>query len=321
MLPFAAGSVSDVTLRILADKLGAAARHVGDDRKPAARRRHHGRAGRQDAPPDGYTLVTFSSSTAISVSLLKACPTIRLTISCRSPASAPSPTSSRSTPTRTYRTLPRSARGRPREAGRAQHRHHHGRLDQSSRRESVEIDDRAQLHHRAVPHARRSADRRAAQRRRRHHPVLRRAEIGDRRQADPGARQHHPETRDAYAPEVPTVDEAGVKGFDGRDLERHLRPGRHPARGGRRRSTGRSARPWPIPNCKDATPSSGLSRCRPRRTSFPARLQAEIGKWAGSSRAPASSSSEFDRRTRLPLWPDKPANIALSAGCSMSRRP
>jgi tripartite-type tricarboxylate transporter receptor subunit TctC len=74
MLPFAAGSVSDVTLRILADKLGA---RIGTsviiDNQP--------RAGGVTAvsaalssPPDGYTLAVLSSSTAISVSLLKNLP-------------------------------------------------------------------------------------------------------------------------------------------------------------------------------------------------------------------------------------------------------
>ena len=74
MLPFAAGSVSDVTLRILADKL---AKRLGAsviiDNQP--------RAGGVTAvstvltsSPDGYTLAILSSSTAISVSLLKQLP-------------------------------------------------------------------------------------------------------------------------------------------------------------------------------------------------------------------------------------------------------
>lgn len=74
MLPFAAGSVSDVTLRILSDKLGARLNTgIVVDNQP--------RAGGTTAalavktgPADGYSLVTFSSSTAISVSLLKSLP-------------------------------------------------------------------------------------------------------------------------------------------------------------------------------------------------------------------------------------------------------
>ena len=74
MLPFAAGSVSDVTLRILADKLSARlGTPVIIDNQP--------RAGgitaattTMSANPDGYTLVVLSSSTAISVSLLKHLP-------------------------------------------------------------------------------------------------------------------------------------------------------------------------------------------------------------------------------------------------------
>ena len=71
MLPFAAGSVSDITLRILADKLSARLGvSVIVDNQP--------RAGGITAvtttltsPPDGYTVVVLSTSTAVSVSLLK----------------------------------------------------------------------------------------------------------------------------------------------------------------------------------------------------------------------------------------------------------
>lgn len=74
VLPFAAGSVSDVTLRIMADKLGPRLGtsiivenqpHAGGTTAAAAA---------LSAARDGYTLVTFSTSTAISVSLLKSLP-------------------------------------------------------------------------------------------------------------------------------------------------------------------------------------------------------------------------------------------------------
>jgi tripartite-type tricarboxylate transporter receptor subunit TctC len=72
--PFAAGSVSDVALRLMADKL---ATRIGGqvvlDNQP--------RAGGVtavtavlSAPPDGYTIALLSSSTAISVSLFKHLP-------------------------------------------------------------------------------------------------------------------------------------------------------------------------------------------------------------------------------------------------------
>jgi len=72
--PFAAGSVSDVSLRLLADKLGAQIKgQVIIDNQP--------RAGGIAAvtavlsvPPDGYTVALLSSSTAISVSLFKHLP-------------------------------------------------------------------------------------------------------------------------------------------------------------------------------------------------------------------------------------------------------
>jgi tripartite-type tricarboxylate transporter receptor subunit TctC len=74
MLPFAAGSVSDVTLRILADKLGTrlGASVVVED-QPRAGGTTAALAAKTSTP-DGYTLVTFSTSTAISVSLLKSLP-------------------------------------------------------------------------------------------------------------------------------------------------------------------------------------------------------------------------------------------------------
>ena len=74
MLPFAAGSVSDVTLRILSDKLGARLNTgIVVDNQPRAGGTTAALAVKS-APADGYSLVTFSSSTAISVSLLKALP-------------------------------------------------------------------------------------------------------------------------------------------------------------------------------------------------------------------------------------------------------
>ena len=74
MLPFAAGSVSDVTLRILADKLGTRlGASIVVENQPRAGGTTAALAAKT-ATTDGYTLVTFSSSTAISVSLLKALP-------------------------------------------------------------------------------------------------------------------------------------------------------------------------------------------------------------------------------------------------------
>src|SRR5436190_4859084 len=72
MLPFAAGSVSDVTLRMLADKLGAriGAAMIVENQPQAGGTT--AAVAVKTARPDGYSLVTLSSSTAISVSLLKA---------------------------------------------------------------------------------------------------------------------------------------------------------------------------------------------------------------------------------------------------------
>jgi tripartite-type tricarboxylate transporter receptor subunit TctC len=72
--PFAAGSVSDVSLRILADKLGSRINgQVIIDNQPRAGG-VTAVAAVLSAPPDGYTIALLSSSTAISVSLFKHLP-------------------------------------------------------------------------------------------------------------------------------------------------------------------------------------------------------------------------------------------------------
>src|SRR3954452_25183942 len=71
VLPFAAGSVSDVSLRIMADKLGPRlGTSIIVDNQPRAGGTTAA-ASVLSATRDGYSLMVFSSSTAISVSLLK----------------------------------------------------------------------------------------------------------------------------------------------------------------------------------------------------------------------------------------------------------
>src|SRR5882757_9051183 len=72
--PFAAGSVSDVTLRLLADKLGPRlGTTIVVDNQPRAGGTTSAAAALSSAR-DGYTLVTFSTSTAVSVSLFNSLP-------------------------------------------------------------------------------------------------------------------------------------------------------------------------------------------------------------------------------------------------------
>jgi tripartite-type tricarboxylate transporter receptor subunit TctC len=74
LLPFAAGSVSDVTHRVFADKIGPLlGTSIVIENQPRAGGTTAAVAAKT-AQPDGYTLVTLSSSTAISVSLLKSLP-------------------------------------------------------------------------------------------------------------------------------------------------------------------------------------------------------------------------------------------------------
>ena len=74
LLPFAAGAVSDITLRILCDRLGARlGTSIVIDNQPRAGGVTAATAT-MTSPPDGYTLVVFSTSTAISVSLLRSLP-------------------------------------------------------------------------------------------------------------------------------------------------------------------------------------------------------------------------------------------------------
>ena len=156
MLPFAAGSVSDVTLRILADKLGARlGTSIVVENQPRAGGTTAALAAKT-ATPDGYTLVTLFKLDGDQ------------RVAAQGPALRPG---RRFHADLGHQHLRQHHRGQrrleipharatcwraAREARRAQHRHHHGRLDQPSRRQSAEIDDRAQLRHRAVPHAGRS---------------------------------------------------------------------------------------------------------------------------------------------------------------------
>jgi tripartite-type tricarboxylate transporter receptor subunit TctC len=72
--PFAAGSVSDVSLRLMGDKLLArTGTQIVIDNQPRAGGITAATAV-MAAPPDGYTVALFSSSTAISVSLFRHLP-------------------------------------------------------------------------------------------------------------------------------------------------------------------------------------------------------------------------------------------------------
>ena len=72
--PFAAGSVSDVSLRLMADKLAARiGAQIVIDNQPRAGGVTAATAV-LSAPPDGYTIALLSSSTAISVSLFRHLP-------------------------------------------------------------------------------------------------------------------------------------------------------------------------------------------------------------------------------------------------------
>jgi putative tricarboxylic transport membrane protein len=72
--PFAAGSVSDISLRLFADKLAARLNgQIVIDNQPRAGG-VTAAAAVLTAPPDGYTIALFSTSTAISVSLFKHLP-------------------------------------------------------------------------------------------------------------------------------------------------------------------------------------------------------------------------------------------------------
>ncbi len=72
--PFAAGSVSDISLRLFADKLATRLNgQIVIDNQPRAGGVTAASAV-LSAPPDGYTIALFSTSTAISVSLLRQLP-------------------------------------------------------------------------------------------------------------------------------------------------------------------------------------------------------------------------------------------------------
>src|SRR5215510_11100223 len=72
--PFAAGSVSDISMRLFADRLAARLNgQVVVDNQPRAGG-VTAAAAVLSSPPDGYTVALFSTSTAISASLFKQLP-------------------------------------------------------------------------------------------------------------------------------------------------------------------------------------------------------------------------------------------------------
>ncbi len=74
IVPFAAGGLADITMRIMGEKLGERlGQRIVIDNRPSG----GGIAAAQavaTAPPDGYTLIVFTNGTAISVGLFKALP-------------------------------------------------------------------------------------------------------------------------------------------------------------------------------------------------------------------------------------------------------
>lgn len=71
VLPFAAGAVSDISLRVLGEKLGARLGvQIVVDNQPGAGGLPAARAV-STAAPDGYTLALLSNATAVSVSMFK----------------------------------------------------------------------------------------------------------------------------------------------------------------------------------------------------------------------------------------------------------
>ena len=281
MLPFAAGSVSDVTLRILADKLGARLNtSIIVDNQPRAGGTTAALAAKT-ATPDGYTLVTLSSSTAISVSLLKALP--------YDPVGDFLPISGIST---FANIIAVNARLEIPHARRflAAAREKPGTLNigtttvgSTNHLAANLLKSMTGLDFVIVPFRTPGdlLDRRAAQRRRCHHPVLWRAEIRGRKQPDPGARQHHAEARGLCA-------RCADRGRGRRqrlrcgDLERRLRAGRDPARGGRHAQPRDCARRSSDPELEQRFTELGLEPLPSTPDELSGRLRAKSTNGGGS---------------------------------------
>ncbi len=68
IVPFAAGSTTDIIARAIADKMSQSMGQHAGDRQPRRRQRHHRPGGRGQAAPDGYTIMIHSSSHTVSPS-------------------------------------------------------------------------------------------------------------------------------------------------------------------------------------------------------------------------------------------------------------
>jgi tripartite-type tricarboxylate transporter receptor subunit TctC len=74
IVPFAAGGLADITMRIVGEKLGdRLGQRIVIDNRPSGGGVIAAQAA-ATSPPDGYTLIVFTNGTAISVGLFKALP-------------------------------------------------------------------------------------------------------------------------------------------------------------------------------------------------------------------------------------------------------
>lgn len=170
ILPFGAGGVADVTMRLLGQKLGEQwGQQVVVENRPGA-----GGVIAQQAllasPPDGYTMSVTGNGTAIGMSLFKTRPYDILKDFTHVSITATFEMLLAARPDAPFKTVADVIDLRQEEPRQAESRRHQPGLDPEPVGASVQADDRDRRHRRHVPHHARPHHRRAAPR---HRPCVR----------------------------------------------------------------------------------------------------------------------------------------------------
>ena len=264
IVPYAAGGVADVGMRILGEQLSNRLKQqFVVENRPGAAGIVAAQTGAQ-AAPDGYTLLMTGNNTAIAVALFKSLPYNILTDfdfgfdrrvlrrADRHPRRLAAEIGCRSR---------RRGEGQSRQA---QYRHHQSGLDAKPRRRAVHQHRRHQGGDRAVPRLARHGRRGDARRRRCRIRILCRAQRAPRRQQDRGAGL---DRRQAHRLSARRADRHGERhqGLRRRQLERPVGSRRHAEAGHRhaqcRHERGHSQRPTCNANpARWAWPCAGARR-------------------------------------------------------------
>ena len=265
IVPYGAGGIADVGMRILADKLtGHLKQPFVVDNRPGAGGIVAAKAGAA-AAPDGYTVLMTGNNNAIAASLFKSLPYNILTDFASTSTHVLLRSADRH-PGGLFAEIRAGHRqGGAGQSRKAQHRHDQSRQHAEPRRRAVPEHRRHRGDDRSVPHLARHGDGGAARRRRHRVRVLCGGAGRDRRQQDGRARLHRPEANELPAGRAHRAGERH-QGFRRGELERHLGPRRDAEAGRRDPQPGDQRRCCRAPTCRTRRRSSAWRCAAARRT-------------------------------------------------------